>query len=49
VEILAPIVIRSGTESSVKGRDRKVLDSRKKSVLEAFLHNGTVGRGWAGL
>ncbi|KIW47601.1 uncharacterized protein PV06_00284 [Exophiala oligosperma] len=37
VEIFAPIVIRSENDDKLKGKDKKVLDARKKRVLESFL------------
>lgn len=36
-EILAPIVIRSENDVTVKGREKKALELRKKRVLEVFL------------
>ncbi|KAK5064611.1 hypothetical protein LTR84_000445 [Exophiala bonariae] len=36
-EILAPIVIRSENDASVKGREKATLELRKKRVLGAFL------------
>ncbi|KAI1626741.1 phosphatidylinositol-bisphosphatase [Exophiala viscosa] len=36
-DIFAPIVIRSQSDATVKGKDKRALESRKKRVLEAFL------------
>lgn len=36
-DIFAPIVLRSQNDASVKGKDKKALEARKKRVLEAFL------------
>jgi len=36
-EILAPIVIRSDNDATIKGREKKALELRKKRVLEVFL------------
>ena len=35
--LFAPLVIRSGQDKSIKGKEKKLLDSRKRKVLEAFL------------
>ncbi|EXJ79794.1 hypothetical protein A1O3_08079 [Capronia epimyces CBS 606.96] len=40
VEIFAPVVIRSENDATVKGREKKVLEVRKRRVLEAFLDLG---------
>lgn len=37
VELFAPIVIRSENDGTLKGRDKKTLEARKRRVLEAFL------------
>ncbi|EXJ80544.1 hypothetical protein A1O1_08690 [Capronia coronata CBS 617.96] len=37
VDVFAPVVIRSENDGTVKGRDKKTLDARKRRVLEAFL------------
>jgi hypothetical protein len=35
--LFAPLMIRSARDETVKGREKKVLEARKKRVLEAFL------------
>lgn len=37
VEVFAPVVIRSENESSLKGKDKRALNARKRRALEAFL------------
>jgi len=36
-EIFAPVVIRSEQDATVKGKDKKTLDARKRRVLQSFL------------
>ncbi|KAK4938585.1 hypothetical protein LTR10_021016 [Elasticomyces elasticus] len=36
-DIFSPIVIRSQSDATVKGKDKKALETRKKRVMEAFL------------
>ncbi|RMZ91024.1 hypothetical protein DV736_g1743, partial [Chaetothyriales sp. CBS 134916] len=35
--VFAPIIIRSGTDETTKGKEKRVLEARKQRIMEAFL------------